>query len=49
MARLPDPVLKEIKIEIPDDMENRKKDFYSILGEAVRKRLSKEKTVDKEN
>lgn len=47
MARLPNPVIEEITIETPEDLEQRKKDFYNILAEAIRKRKAAENAIEK--
>lgn len=52
MSRLPAPVLEEIWIEPPTDLEQRKKTFNNILVELIRisakeqSRLSKNKKGD---
>lgn len=46
MARLPAPILDEVKIEPTEDILEREKNFYSILGQVVRiveiKKIKKE-------
>lgn len=44
MARLPDPILEGIDAIWPEDWHLREKNFYSILGQAVRSRAAREKT-----
>lgn len=47
MARLPDPVIEKIVVETPEDVKQRKKDFYSILAEAIRRRKAVENAMEK--
>jgi hypothetical protein len=37
MARLPDPVMEQIRIEPDGDVENRKKQFFQMVALAVTK------------
>ncbi|WP_236915717.1 hypothetical protein [Clostridium sp. Cult2] len=47
MARLPDPVIEKIVVETPENIKERKKDFYSILAEAIRRRKEAENAMEK--
>lgn len=47
MARLPDPVLEKLIVETPEDVNQRKKDFYSILATAIRRRKATENAMGK--
>ncbi len=41
MARLPDPVLEQIKIEPDKEIENRKKQFFEMVALAITKAANK--------
>ena len=43
MARLPDPVLREVALEPPGDLQNRLKTFYQMIGQAIKKATLEEK------
>ncbi len=50
MARLPDPKLVEVRVastETINDLKERKKIFYSCIGEAIRRANSKKERVIK--
>ena len=42
MARLPDPVIKQIMIEPDEKIENRKKQFFEMVALAITKASKKE-------
>lgn len=51
MARLPDPIIDKLLVEWPEESEYeiRRKDFFSILGESVRKvEFKKKREGDKD-
>lgn len=41
MARLPDPVIVEVKIEPDNDNENRRKQFFQLVALAITKAFRK--------
>lgn len=47
MARLPEPVIEEMNATWDEDYPLREKNFYSILGQAIRNR-SKAERVEEE-
>ncbi len=41
MARLPDPVIKEVKIEPDNEIESRRKQFYQLVALAIARAVNK--------